>query len=145
MCIDSTQRGGGACPRRHVCRECATSIQSPLSIYTTHEAVMPTKLTWLLCKIGHRLLFRFLYYSPLSSLCGGSIGDFGLISPIRSLWCHKSTLWVDTPIMLVMYVFFTILFYCILKFSLEYTHVVGIWDESDVIVISMEWLCYMND
>jgi hypothetical protein len=92
----------------------------------THEAVASIYLTRLLCKIGHRPLFLFLSSIFISSPCGGSIGDFGVLSPIQNMWCHKSTPWVGTAIMLGTCVVLTVPFCCILKFLLEWTHAVGI-------------------
>jgi hypothetical protein len=86
----------------------------------------------------------FFLPPPLSS-CGGSIDDFGFLFANRSPWCHKSTPRVVIPIMLGTYVVFTLSFSCILKFSLGWTHVVGIQDEIIVFVISMKWLYCMND
>jgi hypothetical protein len=68
---------------------------------------------------------RFFFFLPLPlKPCGGSIGNFGFLSPNRSPSCHKSTPRVGIPIVLGTYVVFTISFYCILKISLEWTHVV---------------------
>jgi hypothetical protein len=114
----------------------------------TH-AVAPNCLARLLCKIGHCAIFLFLHLFLsslfLSSPCGSSIGDFGVLSPILGPRCHKSTPWVSTPIVLSTHVILTISFCCILKFSIEWTYILGIWDESNVIMISMMLLCCMND
>jgi hypothetical protein len=60
-------------------------------------------------------------------------------------WCEKSTPWVVILIVLCAYIIFTISFYCILKFSFRWTHVAEIGDEIYVFVISMYWLCCMNE
>jgi hypothetical protein len=86
----------------------------------------------------------FFLFPPLSP-CGGTIGDFRFLFANWSLWCYKLTLWVGIPIVLGTYVVFTVSFSYILKFSFGWTHVAGIRDEINVVMISMKWLCCMND
>jgi hypothetical protein len=117
-CVMCTADSGLACAW---CAMLAATVtrQSNCAICfdATHETVMTTCMARLLCKIGYQL--RFLFLPFLSSHFDDSIDDFGVLSPIQSMWCHKSTPLIDITIVLAAYVVLTVTFCCILNFSLE--------------------------
>jgi hypothetical protein len=140
--------GAGTCSVRHTGGGSAMSIQLRQSIWRDSWSSRVNLID--VISVQNRTetplsLSSSLSSFILSSSCGGSITDFGLLSPILRTWCHKSTLWVGILFVLGTYIIFTVSFCCIFKFPLEWTHVVGIWDESNIIVISMKWLYCMND
>jgi hypothetical protein len=139
-CTDTIQEAG-VCPATTLVITVPPRMSRATLFGATPEWVVPVILASLMCIIGHWLSF-FIF---LSSPYGGSIVDFGVPSPLGSLWYLKSILWVGTLIMLGTYVHLYRLILFHFKIFAWMNSFVRDWRLNQCIFISIRWQCCMND
>jgi hypothetical protein len=116
-----------SCHVDEVSPECLMRLMHKSCHLTWRNSVTPIELAWLVRIRGRRHLFLLLpppFFPPPLFGCGDSLDDSWAFSSIRSPWCPKLPPWVGIPILLGMYVIFTVSFGCILKFPFGWTHVI---------------------